>query len=184
MNAVFLTVFCASALALVFTTPNEILPCLTEGAGKSVSLTLSLLGIYAVWMGVLGVANKAGLTRALAKTLSLPIKKMFGGVDKSTCELLSTNISANLLGMGGIATPTGILSAEALDKSNNLFGMNMLLVLSSTSLQLLPTTVISLRALHGSQSPADIFLPTLIATALSTALGAFLLILIGERRRR
>ena len=80
-----------------------------------------------------------------------------------------------MLGLGNACTPMGIKAMQGLDKLNNStrasHQMIMLMIINATSIQLLPTTVISLRASHGSLNPSDIILPSLIATAVSTIVG-------------
>ena len=90
------------------------------------------------------------------------------------------NISCNLLGLGGAATPYAVKAVEELDKQSNDFAQKLLFVINATSIQILPTTVIALRAGAGSLSPSDIFLPSLICTAIST-LTAVGLYLIGRK---
>ena len=93
------------------------------------------------------------------------------------------NLSANLLGMGGVATPMGISAAREMDKEGNIYAMNVLFVLAATSIQLLPTSVIALRTETGSVSAEDIILPTLIATAFSTVLAVLAVKLIYRRKK-
>ena len=80
-----------------------------------------------------------------------------------------------MLGMGGIATPPAIKATAIMSDSGNPDGAATLFVLAATSIQLLPTTVISLRQSYGSTAPADIFLPTLISTAISSIIGVTIL---------
>lgn len=98
------------------------------------------------------------------------------------------NVSANMLGIGNAATPMGIKAMQALDDGSGKanFAMIMLIVINATSIQLLPTTVIGLRATAGSSSPADIILPTILATFATTILGIFLVHMIDKllHRRR
>jgi len=105
-------------------------------------------------------------------------------VSKKAEGFISMNLSANLLGMGGVATPMGIAAAKELDETGDVYAMNMLFAIAATSVQLLPTSVISLRAEAGSSSPGDIILPTLIATAISTALAAVGVKIIAGRKKR
>ena len=86
--------------------------------------------------------------------------------------------------MGGIATPSGIDSVKLLYDEKNYDGANILLIIASTSIQILPTTVISLRQSFNSLSPFDIFLPSLISTVISTVLGISLYILTKKRVKK
>ena len=91
-------------------------------------------------------------------------------------KMIALNMSANMLGLGNAATPMGISAMKRLDDGSGKAtpAMIMLIVLNSTSIQLLPTTVIGLRASAGSTSPSDIILPTLLATICTCLLGIFL----------
>ena len=90
------------------------------------------------------------------------------------------NLSCNLLGIGGAATPYAVKAIGELEKEKNGYAQKLLFVINATSIQILPTTVIALRASAGSVSPSDIFLPSLICTAVST-LTAVLLFVAGNK---
>ena len=100
--------------------------------------------------------------------------------------MIAMNMSANMLGLGNAATPMGIKAMKALDDGSGIANtaMIMLIVLNATSIQLLPSTVIGLRASAGSTSPADIILPTLIATITTTILGIVLVKIISSIREK
>ncbi len=184
MNVIFIVIFLASVILITFFDPELALKSMTDGAMKAVTLSLTLTAVYAVWSGVNEVAEKSGITEKIAKLLSKPIDKLFSNPDMKTKKQLSLNISANLFGLGGIATPAGINAAELLSEKGNNDGMDTLFVLSATSIQILPTTVIALRQQYGSVSPSDIFLPTLLSTLVSTLVGLTLLKLSKKFRRK
>lgn len=171
MNLIFSIIFIFSAISLCFLNPNEVLTAMTNGASKSVELAIGLVAIYAVWSGILQIAEKAGLIKKLSKLLKPIINRLFKNIDEKTHDLIAINLSANLLGMGGIATPAGIDATTEMTRKNNHDGACLLFILASTSLQLLPTTVVSIRQSFGSANPFDIFLPSLISSAISTAVG-------------
>jgi spore maturation protein A len=98
---------------------------------------------------------------------------------------ISINLSANLLGLGGAATPYGIKAAQLLDASPHAeYASCMLFALNATSIQLLPTSVVGIRAALGSGSPADIVLPTIICTTLSTVIAVTLTFLFLGRKHQ
>ena len=171
MNAVFSVIFFLSAVALTFSSPDDVLSSMLGGGQRAVELTMTMTAVYAVWLGVMKVAEDSGLTEKLAKLLKRPVGWLFGKVPESAAGYITLNLSANLLGLGGVATPMGVSAAAELDKDDNFYARCVLFVLAATSLQLLPTSVISLRAESGSVSPGDVILPTLIATAFSTVSG-------------
>ncbi len=184
MNGIFFTVFTLSVVTLIFKNPESALSAMLNGGERALELTLTMVSIYAVWLGILKIAENCGLTTSLARALKKPIKLLFGKVTPKAEEYIAMNLSANLLGMGGVATPMGIQAATELDRENNVFATNMLFVLAATSIQLLPTSVIALRAQAGSSSPGDIIIPTLIGTAISSAVGIALSFVIFWGKRK
>ena len=174
MNVIFAVVTVFSAVALTFSSPESVLPSFIAGAEKSLSLGATLIVTYTVWLGLFGILEKTKLTQKLAAAMKRPIRWLFGRLDGKSEESVCVNVTANLLGLGSVATPAGMQAAASMDKANNEYAMVMLFVLAATSLQLLPTTVVTLRAQAGSTSPYDIVLPSLIATAVSSTCGVLL----------
>ncbi|MBQ7374191.1 MAG: spore maturation protein [Clostridia bacterium] len=171
MNLIFTVILLISIIFTAIINPNEVLSAMTEGAGKSVTLGINLLAIYAVWSGFLQIAEDSGLCEKLSKLLRPLIKLLFKPKNKDCENQIAINLSANLLGMGGIATPSGIDATKLLCDERNYDGACLLLIIASTSIQILPTTVVSIRQNFNSLSPFDIFLPSLLATVFSTTLG-------------
>lgn len=171
---------------LLFTGPDKLLPALLSGSGTAVQLCLTLISVYAVWMGLLQIMEDSGMTTKLSKVLSPISFKLFGKLDSKTQEFVCMNISANMLGMGGAATPLGIKAMKGMDDGNGVAtkAMIMFFVLNATSLQILPTTVMGLRAAAGSVSPSDIILPSIIATVTSTVIGVLLVIIFAKGRKK
>ena len=180
MNVIFTAVFIASMITIAVVSPDKLLSSLLGGAESSVKMALTLFCIYAVWMGLSKLAEKSGLSKYIARGLKPVTKRIFRTDDETANEQLAMNISCNLLGLGGAATPYAVKAVEELDKQSNDFAQKLLFVINATSIQILPTTVIALRAGAGSLSPSDIFLPSLICTAIST-LTAVGLYLIGRK---
>ena len=174
MNGIFPIILIVSVAALAFSSPETALSAMTEGAEKGVKLSLTLLAVYGVWLGVYEIAERGGLTKKLSKRLYKPVKLIFGDVDETSLDYISMNVAANLLGVGGVATPMGIEAIRSLEKRNNRFAATMLLVVASTSLQLLPTSVIALRAASGSANASSIVLPAFLSTLVSSLSGILL----------
>lgn len=174
MNVIFSIITIISLSLLTIKSPSEVLPALSLGVEKATTLSLKLFSVYALWLGVFELIKSGGISRLLAKILKKPIKLIFGNVDKQVQESLCMNISSNLLGLGGVGTPMGIEAQRLLEKSNNTYAQNMLFVVASSSLQLLPITVIGLRAELGSVTPNDVILTTLLSTLVSTVTGILL----------
>ncbi len=176
MNAVFAVIFILSAALLLLFDPSGFLPALLDGASRSATLCLALLSSYAAWLGLMRLWEKSGVTRGISRLLKPLSKKLFRTQDEETLSAIGMNLSANLLGIGGAATPYGIRAAELLEQRNPhaRYASSMLFVVNATSLQLIPTSVVAMRVAAGSVSAADIILPTMLATAFSTLLGVLL----------
>lgn len=171
MNAIFL-IFCTLSLIITaVVSPNDLLPAMMGGIEKAILLSVTLLSVYSLWLGIFKIAELSGITKKLAKALRPVIKFLFGKTSEKTEEYISLNLSTNLLGMSGLATPLGIAACEGLERENNFFGAQMLFVIASTSIQILPTSVLSLMVSSGSENPSRIILPSLLSTIVSTALG-------------
>ena len=185
MNAVFAAIFILSAAVLLVVDPSGFLPALLDGATRSATLSLSLLATYAAWLGLMKLWEESGVARGISKLLKPLCRKLFKTEDEEALSAIGMNLSANLLGIGGAATP---YAATLLDKSKNArYSSSMLFVINATSLQLIPTSVVAFRIAAGSASAADIILPTMLATAFSSVLGVLLVKLFipaGKRKEK
>lgn len=145
---------------------------------SSVDLIIKLLGIMSLWCGIMKIAEKSGLTDKLAKILK-PILRLIlkdAGKDDKTLGSIVMNITANMMGLSNAATPFGIKAMENmqeinLDKDKASDDMAMFLVLNAACIQIIPTTIISIRAASGSNSPADIILPSILTTGMAGIVG-------------
>ena len=184
MNAVFTLIVILSAVIITFTAPDKLLSGLLSGAENSLKTALTLFCIYAVWMGLSRLAEKSRLSEKAAK-LTLPLaKRVFGTNNLKAAEHIAMNLSCNLIGIGGAATPYAVKAIGELEKEGNEFAQKLLFVINATSIQLVPTTVITLRAAAGSVAPSNIFLPSLICTAVSTATAVTLYIISTKFKRK
>ena len=151
---------------------------LFSGGAAAVELLVSLAGAYAFFGGLMGVLRQAGAVDALARLLKKPIARLlrFAPGEEAAAQDVSVNLAANMFGMGGAATPAGIsamrtMASRAARPGEASDAMIAFLVVNTTSVQLLPTTMIALRAQAGAANPADIVPATLAATAVSTVCG-------------
>lgn len=184
MNFIFPALFLISGTALCILSPEEFLPSLLLGGQKAALLTGGLLASYALWLGFAEVMKASNLTSGLSRALTPALKKLFSAEKEETLAPLSLNVAANLLGLGSLATPFGIRAAKASENEKNAaFVQSMLFVLSATSLQILPTTAMSLLSLHGGTEPQSIFLPSFLTSALSTLIGVLLTFLFVKRKK-
>lgn len=146
-----------------------------EAASDAITLVIGLLGLISFWSGLMEIAERAGLTDLLARMLRPITKRLFPDVppDHGAMGAIILSISANILGIGNAATPLGIRAMEKLDELDHEPGtatdaMCTFVALTTSSLTIIPITVIALRAAAGSQDPAKVIAPTLIATSFST----------------
>ena len=155
--------------------PNAFLPTLLGGAEKSALTCFALLSSYAVWLGLMRVWEDSGVARGISRFLKPIARKLLRTEDEKTLNAACMNLSVNLLGISGAATPYGIQTAKLLDKTPNAeYASAMFFVLNATSLQLFPSSMIAVRVSMHSTAPYDIILPTLITTLFSTFLGVVL----------
>jgi len=158
------------------------------GAQTGVTVCLGLISILVFWMGLMRIAEEAGLVRKLSLLMAPVVRKLFPDVpgDHPAMGYILSNMSANLLGLGNAATPMGIKAMQELQKLNPeptvaTPAMCTLLALNTASITLVPTTIIAIRMNFGAVHPADIVAPTLLATLIST--GAAILADRWYRRR-
>lgn len=173
MNVVFAFILTVCVSLLLFKDPNAALGGMLDGVNSAIAMSVGLVAVYAVWLSVLNVMEKVGLNRAIGKALKPLTKRLFPSENDETRETISLNMSANLLGMGGAATPLGIkaINGMAKDSEKTNDSIALFVVINCTSIQLIPTTIIGLRAASGSVNASDIILPSLIATTVSTLVG-------------
>lgn len=186
MNIVFFILFLVSIVFLLFTDPTKILPAMQSGSFKAVELCFNLISIYAVWLGLLELVDKSSLGQKIAKIIRPITHFLFENLDSETENLVALNISSNMLGMGNASTPSGILAMEKFAKFSTKIDKNMiiLLILNTCTIQILPTTIIGVRVQYGSVSPADIILPNIISSFLTTFIGIGLVIFIERIRKK
>ena len=173
-------------------TMKEVTEAALQSAGEAVSLCISMAGIMAFWVGLMEVAEKSGLIRRLTGFLSPFVTFMFPGIPRGhkARDYISTNIIANILGLGWACTPAGLKAMEELAKLEEERGnpaylsdgkeaggkreriasneMCTFLILNISSLQLIPVNMIAYRQQYGSVNPAGIIAPAIVATAVST----------------
>lgn len=194
MNYIFAFMIILSVITSFFTgTVNETVQAGIDGAKNSIEIILSFAGIMCMWCGFLKLAEDGGSMKALGKLLAPVINILFPRLknNNSAKEYITANISANLLGVGNAATPAGIAAMNELDKINKnpdyaSDEMSIFTVINTSSIQLVPTTIIALRSAFGSANPQCIILPVLIcsASALTGALLMMKLIIFLGRKRK
>lgn len=146
-----------------------------EGAATGVTVCLGLISVLVFWLGIMKLAEEAGLVKTISKLLGPVVSYLFPDVPKNHPAMgyILSNMSANLLGLGNAATPMGIRAMQQLqelnpDKDNASPAMCTLLALNTASITLIPTTLIAIRLNFQSANPAEIVGSTLLATAIAT----------------
>ena len=147
-----------------------------EGAQAAVELCVSIAGMLCLWTGVMEVMRRSGLAEGLSRLLRPVLSALFPQVsgDRGVMDSISANVSANLLGLGNAATPLGIEAVRRMERKSPgtaSDAMCMLVVCNTASIQLIPTTVASVRAAAGSSAPFDILPAVWLASALSVGVG-------------
>lgn len=149
-----------------------------EGAKSAVDLCIGLSGVYALWLGLMKIAEKSGLVGGLSRRMGRIMKALFPDVPPGHPAMgaMAMNIMANVLGLGNAATPLGIQAMHELQTLNRYgdratHDMSMFLIINTSSVQLIPATVIALRSSYGSLNPGEIIGTSLIATTCSTMAG-------------
>ena len=147
-----------------------------DGAAAAVELCLSMAGVLCLWMGIMEIMRRAGLSEKLAMLLRPVLKRLypdFAG-DREVMDTVAANVSANLLGLGNAATPLGMEAARRMSRKSPGVASDslcMLVVCNTASIQLIPTTVASVRAAAGSAAPFDILPAVWLASAISVVTG-------------
>ena len=160
-----------------------------DSAVDAVALCVSMLGIMCMWTGLMKIAEKSGLVQALSRGLAPALGFLFPRIERGSraMEHISTNIIANILGLGWAATPPGIKAMEELqklnpDKTRASKEMCMFLIVNLSSLQIVTISIIAYRTQYNSQNPQEIIGPGIIATAFSTII-AIIFAKVMEKRR-
>lgn len=146
------------------------------GAADGVELCISMAGILCLWTGVMEVMRRSGLSEKLSQLLRPVLKRLFPDFarDKAVMDMVSANVSANLLGLGNAATPLGLEASRLMARRSPGVASDslcMFVVCNTASIQLIPTTVASVRSAAGCATPFDILPATWLASTLSVAAG-------------
>lgn len=148
---------------------------------STVTFIIGLVGLMCFWCGVMKVAQNSGFTEKLAKLMKPILKIIFkdAAKDEKVLGAIVMNITANMMGLGNAATPFGIKAMQEMDRLNKEKGvasndMSLFLVLNAACIQLVPSTVISIRAAVGSSNPGSIILPAVIASTVAAITGVVL----------
>ena len=169
-----------------------------DSAGEAVQLCITMTGIMALWVGLMEIAKNSGLIASMTKGIQPFISFLFPRIpgNHAAREYISTNIIANILGLGWACTPAGLKAMEELQKLNEeecrrtgkppvtaSNEMCTFLIMNISSLQLIPVSIIAYRSQYGSVNPTAVIVPGIIATLTST-LVAIIFVKVMDRKRR
>lgn len=154
---------------------SEVTAAVGTGAAEAVTLAVGIAGLMSFWSGLMELIRASGLADKLARVLRPLLRPLFGAAsrDKESMELVSANVTANLLGLSNAATPLGLRAADRLYTQSGRKGspdpVLTLIILNTTSLQLVPSTVAAVRGACGAAAPFDIMPAVWLASIASVA---------------
>ena len=160
---------------------KELNSSIFESTELAVSLCITLLGTMCLWNGIMQIASKTSVMKKITNFLKPIMKLLFPNIknDSNVYEEISMNMVANILGLGNASTPLGLKAMESMQKENPdkdklSNSMAMFILVNTASLQIIPTTVISIRNSLGSENPTKIIIAVWVATivAFATAITA------------
>lgn len=185
MNLIWTISVVISFVVLTITSPSSVLPLAVDAGTRAVKCAVELVAVYAVWLGVFSVAEQCNAVQKLANLLGKVNRFLYGAISPEASKNVSLNMASNLLGIGNAATPSAIAAIKELEKGETLSRSGaMLFVLNACGIQLVPTTVVGLRASVGSQNASSVLLPTFIVTVITAVIGVlFVNIAYGRAKR-
>lgn len=183
---IVLSILCASLLG----NTNELSTALLNSGESSIALLLKMAGIMCLWSGIMKIAEESGFTAVIAKIFSPLLRPLFPHLkkDSTAFKSITMNISANILGLGNAATPFGLKAMNELHTLNDRKDtasneMILFVVMNTASLQILPTTVATLRQSYGSTAPFDIIVPVWISSACALTVALTIACIFNTKKR-
>lgn len=159
----------------------EMMESIFDSTKNATENCLNIVGMLCLWSGIMKIAEKCGLVKKLSKFVSPILNILFPKLKKNSEArgFIALNMTANILGLGNVATPLGLDAMEKMQENNKnkdklTDEMMMLIVLNSASIQLLPTSIIALRVAHNSENPVIVVVPILISSFVSVLSGIIL----------
>ncbi len=179
INWIWLGLIVSGVIVAAFTgRMAEVIDAAFDAAKTAVTLSIGLIGIMALWLGLMKIAEEGGAIRFIARLLRPVMTRLFPDVpaEHPAMGSMLANIAANMLGLGNSATALGLRAMQDLQSLNKgsataSNAMVTFLVINTTSVTVIPATVIALRASAGSSNPTSIIGTTIIATICSTVVG-------------
>ncbi len=189
INKLWIFFIISGSLFLIINGKADILNNQIISSGKTtLDLILQIFPLLAIWLGIMNIAKKSGLLDKVSKAISPFLSKLFPEIPKGheSLGLISSNIIANLFGLGNAAIPFGLKAMESLqtlnkDKKTASRSMITFLVINTCGVTLIPTTIISLRLMHDSTDPTSIVVPCMLVTFISLFIGLIIDRLFAKR---
>ena len=171
-------ILCSFIYAILSGNIENINNSIFESLEEVITLSMTLVGTMCLWCGLMEIVKNTSIMPKLIKLLKPILNILFpeSKNNKEAMENISMNAISNILGLGNASTPAGIKAMECLQKENTnknklSNSMMMLTVLNTTSIELIPTTVIAIRSSLNAQNPADIIIPIWFSTVIGTLVG-------------
>ncbi len=179
INKLWVFFIISGSLYLIKAGKPDVLNTQILSSGKvALDLVIQIFPLLALWLGLMNIAKKSGLLLKMSKAFSPILLKIFPDIPKGheSLSFISSNIIANIFGLGNAATPFGLKAMESLqtlnkDKKVASRSMITFLVINTCGITLIPTTTISLRMMHDSTEPSNIVIPCIIVSFLSLFIG-------------
>ena len=190
MNIILL-IFISGAVifSIINGTHTEIFNIITDSLNDCSSLIIKIAFLTGFFSGLMKIAEKSGLVEMLCGFIRKTISVLFKTKNNSAKDKIALNISANMIGIGNAATPAGLIAMKELDKDNKKseypsYDMCKFMLFNTCSVQLIPTTIMSLRSASGSKNPSAVILPVLIVSFFSLAFALLMLKLLYRKDKK
>lgn len=159
----------------------EMVNTIIEATKSATENSMNIIGMICFWAGIMKVAEETGVIMKLSKLVNPLLKFLFPKLkeDSEAKGFIALNMTANILGLGNVATPLGLNAMKKMQEDNPQKDtltneMMMLIVINTASIQLIPTSIIALRAAHQSKNPVIVVVPILIASFVSVVIAVVL----------
>lgn len=184
-------------IGIIYAAINGNLEAVTDAALQSaqdaVTLCITMMGVMSMWVGLMEIAKEAGIVDRLSGFIGPFLHFLFPGIPRRSKaeEYIALNVIANVLGLGWAATPAGLNAMQELDKLREEKGlprgvatneMCNFLILNISSLQLISVNLIAYRSTYGSENPASIIAPAILATSFSTLVAIVFIVIVNRFR--
>ncbi len=189
MSKIWGAMLCISIIiAVFFGNPDSVISSIMDSGKSAVENVITLIGMMCFWSGIFNIFEKTSVIKKLSKVFSKTVGFLFSkdNLSNASKEYMCMNITTNIIGVGNAATVNGIKAIKSLHEDNNKKdipsnNMTTFVLLNTASLQLIPSSMIALRAMYGSSNPTSIVIPVWIVTGLSLIAGIISIKILNKR---